>query len=168
MSYEDCRRHGDLDAARRGGEFPSLIDPSRSIVIPSAWDSLPSALQALNDQYRNHRTDGQRYQIWMASEKQAMVSLMRSWFGNDYGIPVIALKDQSSTPYNEAIMAAVEDDGRPAILLYAGDHDPAGLCPSGGVKEFGRRFPRRSASLKEGTHVRVEEDIACAAVAGRD
>ena len=43
-----------------------------------------------------------------------------------------------------------------------------GLCPSGGVKEFGRRFPRRRASLKEGTHVRVEEDIACAAVAGRD
>jgi hypothetical protein len=42
------------------------------------------------------------------------------------------------------------------------------LCPSGGVKEFGRRFPRRPASLKEGTHVRVEEDIACAAVAGRD
>jgi hypothetical protein len=42
------------------------------------------------------------------------------------------------------------------------------LCPSGGVKEFGRRFPRRRASLKEGTHVRVEEDIACAAVAGRD
>jgi len=42
------------------------------------------------------------------------------------------------------------------------------LCPSGGVNEFGRRFPRRPASLKEGTHVRGEEDIACAAVAGRD
>ncbi|WP_264891113.1 MCE family protein, partial [Mycobacterium kiyosense] len=37
-----------------------------------------------------------------------------------------------------------------------------GLCPSSGVKGFGRRFPRRPASLKEGTHVRVEEDIACA------
>lgn len=43
-----------------------------------------------------------------------------------------------------------------------------GLCPSSGVKGFGRRFPRRPASLKEGTHVRVEEDIACAAVAGRN
>ncbi|SHT69457.1 Putative transcription antitermination regulator [Mycobacteroides abscessus subsp. abscessus] len=43
-----------------------------------------------------------------------------------------------------------------------------GLCPSSGVKGFGRRFPRRPASLKEGTHVRVEEDIACAAVADRN
>jgi hypothetical protein len=33
-------------------------------------------------------------------------------------------------------------------------------CPSGGVKEFGRRFPRRLASLEEGGYVRVEEDIA--------
>ena len=41
-------------------------------------------------------------------------------------------------------------------------------CVPPAVKEFGRRFPRRPASLKEGTHVRVEEDIACAAVAGRD
>ncbi|EID09593.1 hypothetical protein MXEN_20070 [Mycobacterium xenopi RIVM700367] len=41
-----------------------------------------------------------------------------------------------------------------------------GSCPSGGVKEFGRRFRRRRASLKEGAYVRVEEDIACPAVAG--
>ncbi|PIJ33218.1 hypothetical protein BMW24_015635 [Mycobacterium heckeshornense] len=41
-------------------------------------------------------------------------------------------------------------------------------CPSRGVKESGRRFPRRPASLMEGAHVRVEEGIACAAVAGRN
>ena len=35
-------------------------------------------------------------------------------------------------------------------------------------EESGRRFPRRPASLKEGAHVRVEEGIACAAVAGGD
>ncbi|WP_264892534.1 hypothetical protein, partial [Mycobacterium kiyosense] len=49
---------------------------------------------------------------------------------------------------------------------YLTDHtglvEDAWLCPSSGVKGFGRRFPRRPASLKEGTHVRVEEDIACA------
>ena len=41
-------------------------------------------------------------------------------------------------------------------------------CPFGGVKGFGCRFPRRLASLKEGTYVCVEEDTACAAVAGRE
>ena len=54
------------------------------------------------------------------------------------------------------------------VSAYVTDQKARRLCPSGGVKEFGRRFPRRRASLKEGTHVRVEEDIACAAVAGRD
>jgi hypothetical protein len=54
------------------------------------------------------------------------------------------------------------------ITLSLGVGDRVGLCPSGGVKGFGRRFPRRPASLKEGTHVRVEENIARRAVAGRD
>jgi hypothetical protein len=30
-----------------------------------------------------------------------------------------------------------------------------GSCPTNGVKGFGRRFPRRPASLREGTYVRV-------------
>lgn len=41
-------------------------------------------------------------------------------------------------------------------------------CPCRGVNEFGRRFPRRPASLMEGAYVRVKEGIACAAVAGRN
>ena len=73
-------------------------------------------------------------------------------------------------PVNAAAIGAHLIGG--GLLLYANrdraKHQSGGLCPSGGVKEFGRRFPRRRASLKEGTHVRVEEDIACAAVAGRD
>jgi len=55
---------------------------------------------------------------------------------------------------------------------YPVDHSQAipswWSCPSRGVKEFGRRFPRRPASLMEGAYVRVEEGIACAAVAGRN
>jgi len=37
----------------------------------------------------------------------------------------------------------------------------------GGVNRFGRRFPRRPGKSEEGAYVRVEEGIACAAVAGR-
>jgi hypothetical protein len=113
-------------AARREGRFPALIDPTREIHVPAHWESTPAALRALHEQYRNDRTAGQEYQVWMASEKKGMVALMRSWYGTSHGIPVIALGGQSSTAYNEEIMAAVADDGRLAILLYAGDHDPAG------------------------------------------
>ena len=54
------------------------------------------------------------------------------------------------------------------VMVLRSPEEPRGSCPSSGVKGFGRRFPRRPASLREGTHVRVEEDIACAAVAGRN
>ena len=43
-----------------------------------------------------------------------------------------------------------------------------GSCPCGGVKRFGRRFPRRPAKSEEGAYVRVEESIACRAVARGD
>ncbi|MDV3292527.1 hypothetical protein, partial [Mycobacterium avium] len=63
-------------------------------------------------------------------------------------------------------MSAISD-----LQRELSDLEVAGIrkrsCPSRGVKESGRRFPRRPASLMEGAHVRVEEGIACAAVAGR-
>jgi pimeloyl-ACP methyl ester carboxylesterase len=62
------------------------------------------------------------------------------------------------------------DASRTPVVFVHGINGAGGQwswsCPSGGVKEFGRRFPRRRASLKEGAYVRVEEDIACPAVAG--
>ena len=42
------------------------------------------------------------------------------------------------------------------------------LCPAGGVKGFGRRFPRRPAKSEDGAYVRVEEGIACRATACGD
>ena len=78
--------------------------------------------------------------------------------------------DGSNGPNVLIESGVVRSDIRPSFCTYSGVAEgvPTGSCPSGGVKEFGRRFPRRPASLKEGAHVRVEEDIACAAVAGRD
>ena len=43
-----------------------------------------------------------------------------------------------------------------------------GLRPRGGVKGFGRRFPRRPAKSEEGAYVRVEEGIARRAAARGD
>ena len=84
--------------------------------------------------------------------------------------PMIVMAD-GTLSIDEAVLKL---DDYPLKTLCRSDHSGKRqdrrqwLCPSGGVKEFGRRFPRRPASLKEGTHVRVEEDVACAAVAGRD
>ena len=50
---------------------------------------------------------------------------LREWFG-ELGVPVLALGGYGSQTYVDDVVADVEQTGRPAVLLYAGDHDPSG------------------------------------------
>lgn len=54
-----------------------------------------------------------------------MIEQLDSWFG-DRGLPILALGGYASQSYAKEITDAVMSDGRPAILLYAGDYDPTG------------------------------------------
>jgi hypothetical protein len=56
---------------------------------------------------------------------QARRSLDRGRFG-DLGVPVLALGGYGSQTYVDDVIADVRATGRPAVLLYAGDHDPSG------------------------------------------
>jgi hypothetical protein len=111
--------------ARYAGTFPDLVDHRRNITVASSWDSPLRAIREVRDYYRRDRTEGQQYQIWIGSEKSGMVELLYDWFG-DMGLPIIALSGQCSKPYIDQITRQVHRDGRPAVLLYAGDHDPTG------------------------------------------
>jgi hypothetical protein len=111
--------------ARYAGTFPDLVDHRRTITVASRWDSPLHAIREVRDYYRRDRTEGQQYQIWIGSEKSGMVELLYDWFG-DMGLPIIALSGQCSKPYIDQITYQVRRDGRPAVLLYAGDHDPTG------------------------------------------
>ena len=82
-------------------------------------------MAALERQYRRDRTEGQEYQVWLGVEKSGMVEQLESWF-DDLGVPIIALGGYGSQTYKDNIRRAVHRDGRPAALLYAGDHDPSG------------------------------------------
>ena len=50
---------------------------------------------------------------------------LQEWFG-DLGVPVLALGGYSSQTYEDDVIADAAADERPAVLLYAGDHDPSG------------------------------------------
>jgi hypothetical protein len=50
---------------------------------------------------------------------------MEDWFG-DLGLPVLALGGYSSWTYEKEVIDDVPRARRPAVLLYAGDHDPSG------------------------------------------
>jgi hypothetical protein len=63
--------------------------------------------------------------IYIGVEKAGLVAQLDSWFG-DRGLPILALGGFASQSYVDRIKEDVQIDGRPAVLLYAGDFDPSG------------------------------------------
>jgi hypothetical protein len=113
-------------AARRAGAWPELADDRRSVRVPESWDSPYEAMLDAARAYRRDRTEGQRYTVVLAAEKQTMESRLWAWFAEPYGLMVTTLGGYSSEPLQREVRERVHADGRPAILLYAGDFDPSG------------------------------------------
>lgn len=112
-------------AARRAGTFPELTDRKRSIDRAYFEHSGKSAIQRTVDCFRLDRARTQPNNILIAVEKDGLVTQLTSWFG-DRGLPVTALQGYCSQSHIDTIRRQVRDDGRPAVLLYAGDFDPSG------------------------------------------
>jgi hypothetical protein len=136
------KRLSELTAeARRQGLFPDLIDRGRQIHRPAWWDDPADAMGALIGQYRIDRTAGQDVSLYLGVEKAGLVVQLESWFGS-MGLPVLALGGYSSQTYVDEVAADVRLQGRPGVLLYAGDHDPSG-------EDIDRDFEKRSACWDE-------------------
>jgi hypothetical protein len=111
--------------AREAGWFPDLIDRGRTIHRYQTFTSTQQATRWLASIYRRDRTEGQPWSVYVGVEKAGMVVQLQSWFG-DLGIPILALGGYASHTYKADVAADVDRSGRPAVLLYAGDHDPSG------------------------------------------
>ena len=111
--------------ARRDADFPSLIDRTRTIHRRLTFEDTSHALTWLAGYYRRDRTEGQPFSIYLAVEKNGIVEQLASWFGH-LGLPILALGGYSSESYVERIRDDVEEQDRPAVLLYGGDFDPSG------------------------------------------
>jgi hypothetical protein len=61
----------------------------------------------------------------LAVEKAGLVEQLSAWFGH-YGVPIVALGGYASQSLVEEVIRDVDRYHRPAVLLYAGDHDPSG------------------------------------------
>jgi hypothetical protein len=111
--------------ARRNGDFPALTDRTRDITEYRTFDSPADAIGYAGRVYRRDRTEGQDVALYLAVEKDGMVSQLDSWF-DDHGLPILALKGYASQSYADRVARHVGRQGRPAVLIYAGDHDPSG------------------------------------------
>lgn len=112
--------------ARRAGTFPALIDRGRRIHRNMSFGGVDHAMRTIINAYRRDRTEGQEVSLYLGVEKGGMVEQLTAWFGEPLGIPVLALGGYSSQTYVDTVIQDVERSNRPAILLYAGDHDPSG------------------------------------------
>ena len=111
--------------ARREGAFPALIDRTRSIHRYRTFPGPDEARDWLCRTYRRDRTEGQEFSVYLGVEKAGIVEQLETWFG-DLGVPILALGGYSSQTYVDEIAADIDEQGRPAILIYAGDFDPSG------------------------------------------
>ena len=111
--------------ARRRGQFPPLIDRTRSIHRFQTFDGPAEARSWLRRIYRRDRTENQPWSIYLGVEKAGIVEQLEAWFG-DLGVPILALGGYSSQTYIDEIVDDVESQGRPSVLIYAGDFDPSG------------------------------------------
>lgn len=111
--------------ARREGTFPDLIDTTRTIHQPLAFTSPQQAQDWLRSVYRRDRTENQDMSVYLGVEKRTMVAQLKAWF-SDEGLPVLALGGYASQSYVDEIRRDAEQQGRDAVLLYAGDFDPSG------------------------------------------
>jgi hypothetical protein len=111
--------------ARRAGTFPDLADLTRHIREPQTFTDPDDAREWLASIYRLDRTEGQERTIVLGVEKAGMVAQLEAWFW-DLGVPIVALGGYASQTLADRIRRRVHEQYRPAILLYAGDHDPEG------------------------------------------
>jgi hypothetical protein len=111
--------------ARREGSFPALMDRTREIHRYQSFSGPDDARAWIARIYRRDRTEGQPFSLYLGVEKSGIVEQLQEWFG-DLGIPVLALAGYGSQSYVDIVAADVLASERPAVLLYAGDHDPSG------------------------------------------
>lgn len=112
--------------ARRDGWFPDLIDNTRIIRRPAAWDGAYDAMDALKRQYRRDRTEYQQFSIYIGVEKNALATLLASWF-NEKGLPVLAFGGYPSQTFVNDIIEDIDRREKPAVLIYGGDFDATGV-----------------------------------------
>ena len=87
---------------RREGTFPDLVDNTRRIRRPLTLTGVGNAMTWLANVYGRDRTEGQAWSVYLGVEKNALVTLLDSWF-EDFGVPILALGGYASQTYIQDI-----------------------------------------------------------------
>lgn len=125
------RLGGILDDCRYGGviDWEAIEDRGRVPFIPYSVTDPDHALQDTIDQYRIDRQKGQKVNVELFTEKDALSGILRR-VTSKYHIRLNVNKGYtSSTAIYNAYQRYVQylKNGQKVTILYFGDHDPSGL-----------------------------------------
>jgi hypothetical protein len=123
-----------------------IVDENRQLERVSMWDDPEEYTAAVITSYRRDYWNQQpkRLQVW--SEKGTVRGLLSPVL-DDYGVGFQIMHGfGSATTVHDA---AIDDDGRPLVVLYVGDQDPSGMWMS--ERDLPERFDRYG-----GDHVILE------------
>lgn len=135
---------------RREGWFPELLDRTSRIERPATWAGPDDACDWLQDIYCRDRTEGQDWTIYLGVEKAGMSAQLDAWFSDPLGIPHVALGGYASQTFCDAVRRDIEDQDRPAVLIYAGDLDPSG-------EDIDRDFVARVGAFEKVVRIALNE-----------
>ena len=111
-------------ALRREGDFPALLDATRKIRKPLAFESISDAADYISRYYKKDYESDQEYHVILGVEKDALVELLWREFAK-YGVGVVSLHGYSSQTLDSDFLDEISDE-RETVFIYGGDLDPSG------------------------------------------
>ena len=116
-------------ALRREGRIPysTIVDNTRTVFTVDVWDGTDGFLQDVAGVYRRDLWSRSPYrvEVWCESDSIAgtLISTARHW-----RVPLFPIRGQSSETFAyNASQQWLDTPDRQVVVLYIGDHDPAGL-----------------------------------------
>ena len=136
-----------LKTARENGDIPWewIVDEGRALERVSTWDDPAAYARCIARSYRRDFWNQQPARVEVWSEKGTIRGVLAPVL-DEYAVGFRVMHGFASA--TAVYDVAQDDDGRPLIVLYVGDHDPSGMFMSE------RDLPDRLEKY-DGAHVKL-------------
>jgi hypothetical protein len=118
----------DLAEMRKGGQIPYqwIVDNTRVVRGPNVYSSVEDALRRTASFYRRDLWAWSEHQVEVWTESDSVAGVVADVV-DEYALTLMAVRGFSSMSFTYSAAQQMNYDGRPARILYIGDHDPAGI-----------------------------------------
>jgi len=115
-------------------DWMAIEDPSRPFYLPYSVKDIEGALEDTIDQYRldRQKTQPSRLEVWL--EKDALSGILRP-ICEEFHVGLVVGKGSFSLTCRKKLSERLSWDGRPAVILFLADYDPAGFMFKDNIRD---------------------------------